>query len=92
MSSLLPPPEAVYPNPEAAFTAIQLHAKNNGYTFKKHDKKPFRVIYSCDRAGKLNIRGKDPAVYKSKQRKATGTKKCGCLMRVELRHDSPLGN
>jgi hypothetical protein len=28
MSSLLPPPKAVYPDPEVAFTTVQLHAKN----------------------------------------------------------------
>ena len=92
MLSLLPPPKAVYSDLEAAFTAIQLYAKNNGYTFKKHNKKPFRVVYSCNRAGKLDVRGKDLAIYKSKQRKATGTKKCRCLIRVELRQDSLSGN
>jgi hypothetical protein len=29
--SLLPPPEAVYPDPTTAFNAIQLHAKDHGY-------------------------------------------------------------
>ena len=29
--SVLPPPEALYSNPEAAFTAIQLHAKGPAF-------------------------------------------------------------
>ena len=90
--SLLPPPEAIYPDPEAAFTAIQIHAKGQGYAFKKSSNKPARRIFSCDRAGKYNPRGKDPAIYKLKQRKATGSKIYGCSMSVELRLDNALGN
>ena len=85
--SLLPPPEAIYPDPNTAFSAIQLHAKGHGYAIAKHDKKPNRIIFACDRAGSYRSIGKDPAVDKSKQRKATGSKKCGCLMKVELRLD-----
>jgi hypothetical protein len=81
---LLPPPEAIYPDPEAAFTAIQVHAKHQGYAFKKGLKKDSRLLFNCDHAGKYDPKGKDPAVHKSKQRTATGSKKCGCLMSVEL--------
>ena len=90
--SLLPPPEAIYPDPEAAYTAIQLHAKGQGYAFKKREKKGSRIVFTCDRAGKYDPKGKDPAVHKSKQRKATGSKLCGCLMLVELRLDHLSGN
>ena len=90
--ALLPPPEAIYPDPEAAFTAIQIHAKGQGYAFKKSSNKPARRIFSCDRAGKYDPRGKDPAIHKSKQRKATGSKICGCSMSVELRLDNASGN
>ena len=90
--SLLPPPEAIYPDPEAAYTAIQLHAKGQGYAFKKREKKGSRIVFTCDRAGKYDPKGKDPAVHKSKQRMATGSKKCGCLMSVELRLDYLSGN
>jgi hypothetical protein len=31
--SLLPPPEAIYPDPNTAQTAIQLPAKQHGYAF-----------------------------------------------------------
>ena len=89
--SLLPPPEAIYLNPEAAFTAIQAHAKHQGYAFKKRGIKGSRVVFTCDRVGKYDAKGKDPAVHKSKQRASTGSKKCGCLMMVELRLD-PLSN
>ena len=49
--------------------------------------KPLRIIFACDRAGKYQSKGKNPAVYKSKQRKRTGSKKCECLIKVELRLD-----
>ena len=85
--SLLPPPEAIYPDPEAAFTAIQLHAKEQGYAFKKREKRSNRVVFTCDRAGKYDPKGKDPAVHKSKQRKATGSKMCGCFGVLEGAHN-----
>jgi hypothetical protein len=74
--SLLPPPEAVYPDPDTALTAIQLHAKAQGYAFSEHDKKPYRVVFACDRAGKYRSKGKDPALHSSRQRPNTGSKKC----------------
>jgi hypothetical protein len=85
--SLIPPPEASYPDVDTAFTAIQAHAKRAGYAFLKLDKKPHRVLFSCDRAGKYRSIGKKATVHPSKQRKATSSKKCECLMRVELRQD-----
>ena len=63
--SLLPPPEAIYPDPEAVFTAIQADAKDNGYAFKKRGKRASRLVFTCDRAGKYDPKGKDPAVHKS---------------------------
>jgi hypothetical protein len=88
---LLPPPEAIYPDPDTAFAAIQAYAKDQGYAFKKDSNRPNKRVYSCDRAGKYDPRGKDPAVHKSKQRTSTGSKKCGCLMMVELRLDYTSG-
>jgi hypothetical protein len=84
--SLLPPPEAIYPDPDTAQIAIQLHAKQHGYAFYRISPKPSRVLFACDRA--VDSKGKDPAVDKSKQRQRTGSKKGGCLMRVELRLDN----
>jgi hypothetical protein len=85
--SLLPPPEAVYPDPTTAFNAIQLYAKGQGYAFIKLNKKPSRLLFACDRSGNYDSKGKDPTVDKSKQRKNTGSKKCGCLMKVGLHLD-----
>jgi hypothetical protein len=89
--SLLPPPEAIYPDPNTALTALQLHAKQHGYAFTVRSSKASRAIYSCDRAGQYDSKYKDPSVHESKQRK-TGSKKCGCLMKVELRLDSLSSN
>jgi hypothetical protein len=86
--SLLPPPEAIYPDPDTAQIAIQLHAKQNGYAFYRFTSRATRILFACDRAGNYDSKGKDPAVHKSKQRKRTGSKKCGCLMKVELRLDN----
>lgn len=85
--SLAPPPEAVYPNVATAFTTIQAHAKGCGYALFQRDKRANKVIYMCDRAGKYDPKGKDPNTHSSKQRKATGSKKCGCLMKVVIRLD-----
>jgi hypothetical protein len=84
--SLAPPPEAIYPDIPTATTAIQDHAKAHGYAFFRRDKKASRELWACDRAGKYNSKGKG-AAHLSKQRASTGSKKCDCLMRVELRLD-----
>jgi hypothetical protein len=57
--SLLPPPEAIYPDPNTALAAVQLHAKQHGYALKTRDSKASRVIFACDRAGKYDSEGKD---------------------------------
>jgi hypothetical protein len=66
--------------------------QNNMDAFFRISVKPSRVLFACDRGRKYDSRGKDPAVDKSKQRKKTGTKKCGCLMKVELRFDNVSSN
>jgi hypothetical protein len=90
--SLTAPPEAVYPDIDTAFTELQAHAKENGYAFCRYLKKGNRLVFACDRAGKYNSKGKDPNTHSSKQRQSTGSKKCDCLMRVELRQDKLSSN
>lgn len=85
--SLSAPAEGIYPDLDTAFKAIQ-HAKQHGYALLKRDKKPSRVVLTCDRAGEYDAKGKRLAVHQSKQRKGTGTKKTGCLMKVEIRQDT----
>ena len=82
--SLLPPPEAIYPDPATAFNAIQLHAKEYGYSTMQRNKKPSRLLFACDRASNYDSKGKVLTVDKSRQRKNTSSKKCGYLMMVEL--------
>ena len=82
--SLLPPPKAIYPDPTTAFTAIQAHARQHGYAFIKFNKKPSRLLFAYDRAGNYDPRGKVLTIDKSKQRENTSSKKCRCLIRVEL--------
>lgn len=89
--ALTAPIEAIYPDPGTAFTAVQAHAKYQGYAIIKLDKKPSRVVFACDRMGKYNSKGKDLGLHKSRQRNGTGSKKCGCLMRVEIRLDTLSG-
>jgi hypothetical protein len=84
---LTAPPEDIYPDVKTAFDSIQAHAKGEGYAFKRHQNKPTRRVFTCDRAGDYDPRGKGPNTHPSKQRGNSGTKKCGCLMQVELRLD-----
>jgi hypothetical protein len=86
--SLITPPEAVYPDIDTAFTELQSHAEEYGYAFFRYSKKATRVYFVCDRARKYDSRGKDPDTHSTKQHKNTGSKKCGCLMKVVLRLDS----
>jgi hypothetical protein len=76
------PSEALYKDLDTLFAAIQAHARDNGYAFFTRNKKPRRVVYACDRAGKYDPKGKDPDVHPSKRRKNTGSKKCDCQMKV----------
>jgi hypothetical protein len=85
--SLAAPPEAIYPDVDSAFSEIQEHAREHGYALFRYYRKPSRVVFACDRAGRYDSKGKDPNTHSSKQRKNTGSKKCECLMKVELRLD-----
>jgi hypothetical protein len=44
-----------------------------------------RRVFTCGRAGKYNSKGKDLNTHSSKQRQNTGSKECGCPMKVVLR-------
>ena len=81
------PPAANYPDIITGFAALQAHAKANGYAFFCRSKRPKRVLYDCDRAGKYDSKGKDSNTHKSKERTRTGSKKCDCKMRVALQLD-----
>ena len=85
-----PPPEAVYTDYDTAVAAIQGHAKGNGYALVKRDSRPRRVVFMCDRNGKVQTK-KAPPVNESKRRPGSGTKKCGCTMKVALSHDDISG-
>ena len=80
------PSPAIYPDIPTAFAALQGHAKAHGYALFKRDSQPpksepTRVIYACDREGRGDSRAKNPSIHPKRQRK-TGSKKCGCKMRV----------
>jgi hypothetical protein len=83
--SLAAPPEAVYPDVNTAIASIQEHVKVHGYVFYVYSTRPHRVVLACDRTRKYNLKGKDPNIHSSKQRKSTGSKKCRCLIKVKLR-------
>jgi hypothetical protein len=89
--SLAAPPEAIYPDVDSAFSEIQEHTRDHGYAFRRHQMRPTRRVFACDRTGKYDLKGKDLNTHSSKQRQ-TGSKKCGCLMRVELRKDNLSSN
>jgi hypothetical protein len=76
------PPEAIYNTKDALFSAIQAHARNNGYAITTRSTKQNRILFDCDRASAYQSKGKNPNTHPSRQRNNTGTKKCGCKMRV----------
>ena len=78
----LAPLEAVYPIKDALFSAIQAHRRDNGYTVRVRSGKPHRVLYDCDRSGTYDSKGKNLAIYSSRQHNNTGSKKCGYKIRV----------
>jgi hypothetical protein len=87
-----PPPAAVYAELSTAITAIQGHAKCNGYALFKRDTKPNRIVYTCDRYGKPAARPKNPDLHDSKRRVGSRSKKCDCQMKVALTKDKITGS
>ncbi|CZT53443.1 uncharacterized protein RSE6_15012 [Rhynchosporium secalis] len=81
------PSPAIYSDITTGFATCQAHAKANRYAFKRQDRTQFRIVFTCDRAGKYNSRGKKPDIHQSKRRKNTGSKKCDYHMRVSLLKD-----
>jgi hypothetical protein len=90
--SLTAPPEAIYPDINTATASIQVHTKEHGYAFCQYNTRSNRLVFTCDCAGKYDSKGKDPNTHSSKQRQSTGSKKCECLMRVELCRDEISSN
>jgi hypothetical protein len=82
-----PPPEAVYTDLDTAVAAIQGHAKLHGYALCKRDSKAKRVVYTCDRFGRVQSKGKNPNTHATKRRQGSGSKKCGCEMKLVLKLD-----
>ena len=76
------PPEAIYSTKEALLSAIQAHGRDNGYAIAIRSTQKNRILYDCDRAGTYQSKGKKPTTHSSRQRNNTGSKKCGCKMRV----------
>jgi hypothetical protein len=91
-----PPATATYPDIDTAFQAIEAHARINGYAVYIRDKQPpkprptTRVTVCCDKGPDGYRDNKDPNVHETKRRKNTGSKKCGCKFRVEIKLDKKL--
>ena len=86
-----PPLAAVYTDLPTAVTAIQDHAKANGYALFIRNSKPKRVIYACDRYGKPQSKPKNPAIHDSKRREGSRSKKCDCQMKLAIERDETTG-
>ena len=76
------PQEATYTDISTRIAAIQAYAQANGYAFRQRDKQRNRIVFVCDREGKLNLKDRNPDIHESKRRLNTGSKKCGCQMKV----------
>jgi len=87
-----PPPMATYPDIDTAFQAINAHAGPNRYAVYIRDRQPpkkptTRVTVCCDKGLDEYRDSKKPDVHQTKRRKNTGTKKCSCKFRVEIKLD-----
>jgi hypothetical protein len=61
------PPAAVYTQLSTAIAAIQTHAREHGYALFQWDSQPpgphpIRLVYTCDRAERLQTKGEKPGV------------------------------
>ena len=82
-----PPLEATYADLSTTIAAIQEHTKGNRYTLFKHDTKPSRIIFSCDRYRKPQARPKNTDIHESKRRTGSRSKKYNYQMKVALKLD-----
>ena len=57
------------------FTAIQAHAKANGYAFMRRDTRPHRALFVCDREGRYRPKWKQTDAHSTRKRLNTGSKK-----------------
>src|SRR5947209_7661064 len=76
--------EAIYDSPSTVKTALQAHAKVNGYTISCNSSVPTRVVYVCSKSGNYDARNQG-LVHESKHRKGTSTTKTNCKYRVAAR-------
>jgi hypothetical protein len=76
------PPEAIYNSKDALLSAIQAYGRINRYAIRTRSTKPNRILFDCDRGGNYDPKGKGSNTHSSRQRNNTGSKKCGCKMRV----------
>jgi len=73
--------KAIYNDSSTIKTALQAHAKVNGYAISCNSSLPTRVVYVCSKSGNYDARNQG-LVHESKCRKGTGTTKTNCKYRV----------
>jgi hypothetical protein len=84
----LPVAEAIYPNSAGARTALQEHARVNGYGIGVESSTQRRVFFWCAKRGKYDNRHKDPTVHESRQRKNTSTMKTDCKFKAVAQQEN----
>lgn len=82
--------KAVYPNPAAVKSALQEHARANGYRIAVDSSTTLQAFYRCFKGKKYDNRFKDPTMHESRQRKDTSTIKTNCKYRVVARKEKGL--
>ena len=85
-------PTAVYEDYTAIFTALQSHACTYGFAIRQSTIKPNKanattVVWTCDKGGKYDSRGKSPLLDISRKRDNTASKKTRCQYRVTSKKD-----
>jgi hypothetical protein len=83
-----PPDEIVYSTLEAAKSALQNHARENGYGVSVVSSRETRTAYGCAKGGKYRDT-RNPETHESKRRKNTSSMKTDCRWSVHAKkcHD-----
>jgi hypothetical protein len=79
-----PPDEVVYCTLEAAKSALQNHARENGYGISVMSSRELRTAYGCAKGGKYRDT-RNPETHESKRRKNTASMKTDCRWSVHAK-------
>jgi hypothetical protein len=76
-------PAVIYKDHHTIFTALQAHARAHGFAIvlkymRPNKANPTTIVWTCDKAGTYNSKGKDPQLDPTRRRQNTASKKTSC--------------